>query len=370
MTLREVYENAKTSTRNPVLLAKRAGTSVKSAKAFLATQASAAVRTAWRKPTPEQFAPAGGPAGHWQADTLFLDDYRGVNSKRRAILTLLNTTTRYAIARPLLNTQAATVSAAMEDILSSEKPAITVLRVDGGPEWGTLTQKFLKGRGIVLQMGEPNTHTWLARTDRFHRTLRQRLGEHFDRADTHRWIDALPDIVKNYNSSPHRTLSELLQRRASPGSITRKEERVIRADELQRAANLARKTDSIGIIPGETYVRVLRQKTREGGRGAAFNKGQASAWSRDIYLVVKRSGVNSFVVDVPTGEVKIWPLHSLLVVSHEEEKTAAAPGEKVDVKIAKAKRLEARNISEEEQAVALKGPARRKRVVKRPARYI
>ena len=134
MTLREVYNDPKTSTRNAELLAKRAGTSVKSAKAFLATQASAAVRTAWRKPTSEQFAPAGGPAGHWQVDTLFLDDYRGVNSKRRAILTLLNTTTRYAIARSLLNVKAATVSAAMEDILSTEKPVITILRVDQGPE--------------------------------------------------------------------------------------------------------------------------------------------------------------------------------------------------------------------------------------------
>ena len=46
MTLREIYDNAKTTTRNAALLAKRAGTTVKSAKAFLATQSSAAVRTA------------------------------------------------------------------------------------------------------------------------------------------------------------------------------------------------------------------------------------------------------------------------------------------------------------------------------------
>ena len=44
-------------------------------------------------------------------------------------------------------------------------------------------------------------------------------------------------------------------------------------------------------------------------------------------------------------------------------------GERVDVKVAKAKRLEARNISEEEVAAALTAPARSKRVVRRPARY-
>ena len=81
MTLREVYDNPKTTTRNAALLAKRAGVTLKSAKAFLATQTGAAVRTAWRRPSGEQFAPTGGPAGHWQSDVMFLDDYRGVNDK-------------------------------------------------------------------------------------------------------------------------------------------------------------------------------------------------------------------------------------------------------------------------------------------------
>ena len=46
MTLREVYDNPKTTTRNPALLAKRAGVTLKSAKAFLATQSGAEVRVA------------------------------------------------------------------------------------------------------------------------------------------------------------------------------------------------------------------------------------------------------------------------------------------------------------------------------------
>ena len=103
MTLRDIYDNPKTTTRNPALLAKRAGTTVKSAKAFLATQSSSVVRSAWRSPSAEQFAPAGGPAGHWQADVLFLDLYKGANEKRSALLLVINTTTRYAIVRPLLH---------------------------------------------------------------------------------------------------------------------------------------------------------------------------------------------------------------------------------------------------------------------------
>ena len=121
--------------------------------------------------------------------------------------------------------------------------------------------------------------------------------------------------------------------------------------------------DALDIIPGKTLVRVLSQKTREGGRGAAFSKGQTSTWSRDSYLVLKRNGVNSYVVDVPAGEVKIWPVHSLKVAGLDEEKSGPG-GAKVDITVERAKRLEARNISEEETAAALAAPAAPKRISK------
>ena len=135
MTLRDIYDNPKTTTRNPSLLAKRAGTTVKSAKAFLATQSSSVVRTSWHLPSLSQFAPANGPAGHWQADVLFLDLYKGANDKRRALLLVLNTTTRYAIVRPLLHAKATDTSAAFADLLANEQPKIKILRVDGGVEF-------------------------------------------------------------------------------------------------------------------------------------------------------------------------------------------------------------------------------------------
>ena len=69
--------------------------------------------------------------------------------------------------------------------------------------------------------------------------------------------------------------------------------------------------DALDIIPGKTLVRVLSHKTREGGRSAAFSKGQTSTWSRDSYLVLKLNGLNSYVIDARSGEVRIWPVHGL-----------------------------------------------------------
>ncbi len=360
MTLRSVYENPRTSTRDAKLLAKRAGTTVKSARAFLRTVGSAKVSAGWRRPASAQLAPTGAPQDHWQADVIWFDDYRGVNDRRKAILTVLNTTTRYAIARPLLNAKAGTVAAAMADILDRDKPRIKVLRVDGGSEFKGLTRKLLTDRGITLQPGEPNTHYWITRTDRFHRTLRKRIGEHFERAQTHRWVDVLPDLIRNYNETPHRTLSETLGRRMAPASMTKADERRIRSAESAQVASVRARTDALAWEPGRTRVRLLAARTREGVRGALGRKGHNVVWTREAYTILARNGPNSWRVDVPRGEVRVWPSYALKPVD-ERETPRRKKGPRVNVRVERAKRMEARNISEAEQKAALAAPARPRR---------
>ena len=201
MTLRSVYEDTLTSTRDPALLAERAGVTVQSAKTFLRDEASAQITRQYNKPSPENYAPTGDLQGFWQADVIAFKDYKGVNAQRMAILTVLNTTTRFAYARPLLNKKADKATEAMVSILDeADPPRMSCLRVDNGVEFKGKFRTMMRERGIPLETTEPYTHYRLARTDRFHRTLRKRLGEHFERADTHRWIDALPAIVANYNN--------------------------------------------------------------------------------------------------------------------------------------------------------------------------
>ena len=66
MTLKSVYEDPRTSTRDPALLAKRAGVTVESAKSFLRDQTSSQVAQQWRKPAASSgvYAPTGAPPGH------------------------------------------------------------------------------------------------------------------------------------------------------------------------------------------------------------------------------------------------------------------------------------------------------------------
>ena len=181
------------------------------------------------------------------------------------------------------------------------------------------------------------------------------------------FFDVLPDIVGNYNETPHRTLSEVLGRKACPADVTAKEENVIRADELERAATLGQVIDLVGITPGKTYVRVLRSKMKG---GSSFDKSQIATWSSTTYLVLDRNGVNSFIVDVPPGEVKVWPAHSLLVADPKEIPSPKKNGQKVNILVERAKRLELRNIDEGEQEATLSAPATKKRVSKPTAKAV
>jgi hypothetical protein len=123
MTIKSVYQDPKTSTRDPKLLAERAKVTIKSAKAFLRDQSSVQVSKRWRKPAPAPgvYSPTGAPSGHYQADVMFLDDYRGVNKQRGAILTVMNTTTRAVSARALLNAKSATTAKAMAIMLDNAR---------------------------------------------------------------------------------------------------------------------------------------------------------------------------------------------------------------------------------------------------------
>jgi hypothetical protein len=135
-TLKEVYEESKET--NALKLSELANTSASYAKQFLKKQNEAfdVVGKIDLKNTND--VPCGSSvSNHWQADVMFLHDYKKLrdNKKHIGVLTLLNTTTRQAQAQPVKSTQAKDINKAMMDMIISIDFDIAVLRTDGGPEF-------------------------------------------------------------------------------------------------------------------------------------------------------------------------------------------------------------------------------------------
>ena len=199
MTLRAVFEDPRTTTRDPSLLAERARVTLKSARAFLRTSAANQISQVPRKLAEASYAPTGGHEGEYLADVIYLRDYSGVNKHRGAILTLLGVNSRYAYARGLVmdasdknrGVSSGKAAEAMKSILKESQARlslaapITAVRADGGPEFKGEFAALLEKNGITLERGQAGTHERLARLDRFHGTLRRMIGDLFALTNSH-----------------------------------------------------------------------------------------------------------------------------------------------------------------------------------------
>ena len=251
-TIKQAFDDPRTTTRNASLLAKRAGVTVKSAKAFLRDQAASQIMKRATKPPDSAYVPTGGPRGEWLGDTIYLTAYAGVNEKRTAIFTIMEVNSRYVYARALIRATAEKVAEAMTSILTENAmdvkggvAPITAMRVDGGPEFSGEFAALLKTRGIPQDKGQPGTHERLARLDRYHGKLRRQLGELFALRNSHVWVDVLQDLVDNHNNSPSRAL-DAAGKKTAPIDVTEKKELMLRVADSKRAAEVRRRVTGWG----------------------------------------------------------------------------------------------------------------------------
>ena len=361
MTIKQVFDDPRTTTRNAALLAKRAGVTVKSASAFLRDQAASQITKRATKPPDSAYVPTGGPRGEWLGDTIYLASYAGVNKKRTAIFTIMEVNSRYVYARALVRATADKVAEAMTSILAENAgdlkavAPITAMRVDGGPEFSGEFAALLKARGITQDKGQPGTHERLARLDHYHGKLRRQLGEIFAQRNSHVWVDVLQDLADNHNSSPSRAL-DAAGKKTAPVEVTEAKEAKIRLGDFKRATEVRRSVDKMGVVPG-TQVRLLTSRLRLAPKHV---KGQEATWTPELYVVLERVGPNAFKVDVPAGEVSVWPVHSLQIVKKALGQAKPA-GPQVDKKVVAAKKKEVFSISPSENEATLAVPAGPKR---------
>ena len=139
----------------------------------------------------------------WQMDILSLIPLARHNGNYKYILTAIDIFSRFGFARGLKTKGGAEVSMALEDIFVTEQRQPHLIQVDQGKEfYNHNVQSVLKKRNIHMFSVFSSTKASLV--ERYNRSIRARLDRYFTENNTRRWIDILPDIIKNYNASKHR----------------------------------------------------------------------------------------------------------------------------------------------------------------------
>ena len=204
-------------------------------------------------------------------------DYTHANNGFRFILVVIDCFSKVLYAEAVKRKNANFMSIAFESILSKFDFFPNSIITDQGLEfYNSSVQKVFQTYGINHYHMKTKTPWKTPMAERVIRTIKSRLQRYFYKQKSKRWIDFLPQLVKNYNRTPHRTIG------MAPYQVT-----------FQNSDAIYKKMfgdTNLKVIPRlsvDDRVRILLDKT-------LFEKGYTQNWSTEIYKitsVIQKAGI-------------------------------------------------------------------------------
>jgi len=206
------------------------------------------------------YFPIWGAPNTYQADLMFMDDYRGW----RYILCIIDVNTRkawcYALKRK------SDTPAIFIEWMKTHK--VRVIQVDAGSEFNNRTVKnYTSTHGITLRTVAPGLSTDQGKVERFNGTLRHLITLYKDAYKTDDWVTDLPKLVENYNSRQHTALG------TSPDEAT---------DHTSDAKNRVQYDRAELYFDSFAYGSRVRRLINK--KKSRFYKGRKQ-WSREVYEI-------------------------------------------------------------------------------------
>ena len=223
-----------------------------------------------KKTFPRRRIVTESPFQIFQADLIEYSnrDYAYANGGNRFILVVIDCFSKMLYAEPVKRKNADYMSAAFQKILENLNFQPNSLITDRGLEfYNSKVQKIFDQYGINHYHTKTKTKWKAAMAERVIRTLKTRLEKYFYQHKTKRWLDFLPQLVKNYNSTPHRTIG------MAPDQVT-----------FQNSLAIYKRVFgdvNLKVIPRLSKgdrVRILIEKS-------LFDKGYKQNWSEKIYKI-------------------------------------------------------------------------------------
>lgn len=206
----------------------------------------------------------------WQIDLVEMIPYSRENKGNKYLLTVIDCFSKFAWAVPLKQKTADSVAKAMENVFLSSKSTPKHIQSDQGKEF--YNSKF---NSLMKQYNVNHYSTFsnikASIVERFNRTLKEKIWRSFSLRGNYKFLDILPQILLEYNSSFHTTLG------MKPIDARHKKmERYLKNNVYSSVAQKVRKQK----FKEEDFVRISKQKT-------SFSKGYKPNWSSEIFKVDK-----------------------------------------------------------------------------------
>lgn len=203
----------------------------------------------------------------WQIDLAEMKSYAKKNRSFRYILVVIDCYSKYVWTRAVKSKTAVEVVNAMSDIIQEANYTPKNIQSDQGSEF------YNKPFSALMKLHNINHYSTYstkkaAIVERVIRTLKNYLYKEFSLRGSHKWLKVLPDVVKKYNNTLHRTIG---MKPADVGPHTQ---------------IAALKSSSRKIAPSKFKFRVgdvVRISIYKG----VFDRGFTTSWSAELFKVDK-----------------------------------------------------------------------------------
>lgn len=140
----------------------------------------------------------------WEGDIVEMQDFKKWNRGNRYILTIIDSFSKYAFAKPLKDKTGPSFAKILHEIFSKRQPQN--FRTDKGKEFLNCHVKKLMKDLQINFFTSNDSNIKCAIVERFNRTLKGRMFKYFTANGTRKYIDVLEDLVASYNNSFHRSI--------------------------------------------------------------------------------------------------------------------------------------------------------------------
>jgi transposase InsO family protein len=153
----------------------------------------------------------------WQMDLIDMQNYAAHNRKVRYVLTIVDCFSRYAMAFPIINKKGKTIARILFQIFRTKVNNLNfaplILQSDNGTEFKNEHVEFVCSLfGIIQIFSYP--YSPLGIIERFNKTIKDKIKTHIAMKTStnlmikYNYIDALPQLLKNYNTTIHSTIKD------------------------------------------------------------------------------------------------------------------------------------------------------------------
>lgn len=218
----------------------------------------------------------------WAADLVEVQHLSRHNRGVRYLLTVIDVFSKYAWVRPLIRKTGAQVQKAFESIFREGRRPLRLQTDDGKEFYNKTMSAYLKHHNILHFSTKGDTKASVV--ERFNRTLKERLYRYFTAKNTLNYKQALPDVVRGYNATRHRSTGK------APDRVT-----------VDNSAEVWKKLYGKRLRRRRASTLRVGDRVRLNQKFRTFEKSYLPGWTEEVFIVDKvKPG------PVPTYKITEW----------------------------------------------------------------